>query len=368
VTPKERAAAVFEGREPDQVPLLLDLSHWYKKNYNIPFDLSGLKSVDAGLVELHKELGAVSYVEMGSFYDRVSTDNRMSSSASTKDGVFTTRITTPEGSIHEERVFNPASYSYTIRKHLLDSVEDFKIVRSYMESLDCVPCWERYSAWEAALGELFFGYCSLPYSGLGYLISRNYGVEKTIYSIFDYPDEVKLLVDSVNSANLRVLEKIIDGPFSVLIISDNFDSTVQTKELFDLYSRVYYTEVANRLHAKGKYLAVHVDGEMRGALTMMRECGVDCIDAATPAPMFSLTPAEARKEAGNDMILSGGIPPTVFGVHGSESEFIESVISWLETRKTSSRLLMAAGDQVPPDASIERIRMVPDLVSRYGKY
>ena len=368
MTPRERAAAVFEGKEPDQVPLLLDLSHWYKKNNNISFDLTGLKSVDTGLVDLHKEIGAVSYVEMGSFYDRIATDSEISSEAFTKDGVFTTRIITPQGSIHEERVFNPASYSYAIRKHLLDTVDDFRIVRLYMDSLDCVPHWERYTAWEEALGELFFAYCSLPYSGLGYLISRNYGVENTIYSIFDHPEEVNLLVDSVNRSNLRLLDKIIDGPFSVLIISDNFDSTVQTKELFDTYSRGYYTEVARRLHDKGKYLAIHVDGEMRGALAMMKECGVDCIDAATPAPMFLLSPAEARAEAGNDMILSGGIPATVFGSHGSETEFVNSVVRWLETRKTSSRLFLAAGDQVPPDASIERIRMLSELVNRHGKY
>ena len=43
MTERERVKMVYEGRTPDRVPLLLDLSHWYKKNYNIPFDLSGIK-------------------------------------------------------------------------------------------------------------------------------------------------------------------------------------------------------------------------------------------------------------------------------------------------------------------------------------
>ena len=68
MTARERVLAVYEGKVPDQVPLLLDLSHWYKKNTNIPFDLTGLSGVNEGLVELHKELNTVSYVEMGSFY------------------------------------------------------------------------------------------------------------------------------------------------------------------------------------------------------------------------------------------------------------------------------------------------------------
>ena len=35
MTPRERVKAVYEGKKPDQVPLMLDLSHWYKKNYNV---------------------------------------------------------------------------------------------------------------------------------------------------------------------------------------------------------------------------------------------------------------------------------------------------------------------------------------------
>lgn len=368
MTPRERVEAVYAGEVPDQVPLLLDLSHYYKSTYKKFFDLSGYKGVDQELVDLHKKIGAVCYVEMGRFYDLEVTDRRIETRAETRDGVFFTYISTPEGSLHEERTFSAESYSYNIRKHLLESVEDFPAVISLMEHMECIPRWERYHEWNDALGDVGYPYCGLPYSGLGYLISRNFGVEKTIFAAMDYPEEVRLLVDSVNRRNLEILDTIIDGPFSTLFISDNYDSNVQTKELFDTYSRGYYTEVADRLHAKGKYLAVHVDGEMRGALRWMDECGVDCVDAATPAPMFALTPKAARAEAGKNMILSGGIPATVFGSQGTDAEFEESVKAWLEIRVESPRLFMAAGDQVPTDAPLHRIEMLPKLVEACGKY
>lgn len=368
MTERERVKAVYDGGRPDRVPFMLDLSHWYKKNRNVPFDLSGLKGVETGLVDLHRKLGAVSYVEMGGFYDLSSRDPEVKAQSWTEDGVFHTEIVTPEGTLAEERVFNPRSYSYGIRRHLVGGVEDFPAVRRYMESLECTPRWERKRAWEEALGELAFPYVQLPYSGLGYLISRNLGVEKTVYAAADRPEEFRLLVDAVNSCNLRILDRIIDGPFDVLIVSDNFDSNVQTRGLFDAWSRDYYAEVARRLHAKGRKFAVHVDGEMRGALSWMARCGVDCIDAATPAPMFSLTPAQAREEAGPQMILSGGIPATVFGATGTDAAFTDAVRRWLDTRLASPRLILAAGDQVPPDAPWERIAMLPQLIERYGRY
>ncbi len=368
MTPSERTRTVYAGGQPDQVPLLLDLSHWYKKNRNVPFDLTGLRAVEQGLVQLHQQLGAVAYVEMGSCYSLVADDPEVKIEADTADGVFSTRITTPLGALWEERVFNADSYSYGIRRHLLQSPDDFPIVEYLMERLQCRPDWALYRAWEEALGDLFYGYAQLPYSGSGYLMSRHLGVERTVLAVHDVPEKVHRLVQAVNSCNLRILDAIVDGPFDTLFVSDNYDSNVQTKAFFDAYVRDHYTEVARRVHAKGKYLAVHVDGESRGILGWLAECGVDCADAVTPHPMFALTPAQLRLEAGPDLILSGGIPATVFGEAGSDAAFADCVRRWLDTRTTSPRLLMAAGDQVPTDAPFERIAMLPELIERYGSY
>ena len=84
--------------------------------------------------------------------------------------------------------------------------------------------------------------------------------------------------------------------------------------------------------------------------------------------MFSLTPQQARDEAGPDLILSGGIPPTVFGSGGTDEEFVQAVRKWLDTRHNSPRLILAAGDQVPTDTPYHRIEMLPELVDEYGRY
>jgi hypothetical protein len=310
----------------------------------------------------------VCYCEMGSFYALYTDDPEVKFESYTEHGVFSTRIRTPLGTIHEERVFNPDSYSYGIRKYLLQGTDEFPIVEFLMERLRCRPKWEFYEAWQESLGELAYPYAQLPYSGSGYLMARNMGVEHTIFAVRDEPQRVRRLVQAVNACNLRILDAILDGPFQTLIISDNYDSNVQTKEFFDAFVRDYYTEVARRLHARGKFLAVHVDGESRGVLRWLADCGVDCADAVTPQPMFALTPDQMRAEAGFDLILSGGIPATVFGATGSDANFVGCVRRWLDTRLASSRLIMAAGDQVPPDAPWHRIAMLPELIAEFGRY
>ncbi len=369
MNPRARLRAVYEGVIPDQVPLILDLSHWYKKNNNVFFDLNGFTDVEWDLVTLHQKLQAVCYLEMGRFYQLYYDDSKVKSESWTDNqGVYHYRLTTPVGTIEGQRIFEKSSYSYNITKRLLNSVDDFAVVNYLMDRCQVETTWERYDQWSDALGEVGFPYCQLPYSGLGYLISLHFGVEKTCLAMCDYPDQVHKLVQTVNNCNLRILDAILDGPAEVIFISDNFDSNIQNPRLFNEYSRDYYTEVARRVHAQGKYLAVHVDGEMRGCLANFAQCGVDAIDAATPFPMFSLTPQQARSEAGNEMILSGGIPATVFGSQGTDAEFAACVKRWLDTRHLSARLIMAAGDQVPTDAPWHRLEMLPDLVAQYGSY
>lgn len=365
MTERERVMSVYAGEIPDKTPLLLDLSHWYKKNMSKPFDLAGYHAVEQGLVELHRQARAVCYVEMGSFYRLDSGDPEVVVRQETRDGVFSTTISTPVGTLHEERVFNHDSYSYAIRRFLLDSVSDFPAVEFVMDRLRAQPNWGYYHAWDEALGEWSFPYVQLPYSGSGYLIARYFGVEKTIYAAVDHPEAVARLIERINACNLRILDAVIDGPFQTLFISDNYDSNVQPKDFFDRYVRDYYSEVARRVHQKGKYLAVHVDGEARGILSWLAECGVDCADAVTPSPMFSLTPEQMRREAGDRLILSGGIPATIFAPSASDEEFKACVYRWLETRKLSPRLIMAAGDQVPPETRWERVLWLRELVDEW---
>lgn len=369
MTPRERIQAVYQGRTPDQVPLLLDLSHWYKKNRQVFFDLTGFTSVEFPLVALHRQCGAAIYCETGSHFDVYYEDESVQSQAWTdRQGVFHTRFSTPLGTIDEERVFNPASYSYPVKKWLVRDLADLRVLQYALQRRKVRPRFDRYQAWAEAAGDLGFIYTFLSYSGLGYLIARYMGVENTILAIYDYPAEVEQFVQTVNETNLRMLDEIIDGPYQTLIVGDNHDVQVQSPALFKRFTYEYYAELARRLHQRDKYLAVHVDGEMSGLLRLLDECGVDCIDAATPAPMFALTPEAMRREAGDRLILSGGIPATVFGGLATDQEFVETVKRWLDTRMQSSRLFLAAGDQVPIDASWRRIVMLAELVERYGRY
>ena len=101
---------------------------------------------------------------------------------------------------------------------------------------------------------------------------------------------------------------------------------------------------------------------------MIRDAGADCGDAITPTPMGDLSPAECRAEAGLDFILSGGVSPDLWLPNAPVELFKQKAIEWLALSKTSPRLIANAGDQVPPGADEDRIKIMRDLVEEHGRY
>jgi uroporphyrinogen-III decarboxylase len=232
-----------------------------------------------------------------------------------------------------------------------------------------VPRFERYDDWSAACGDIGLPYAVLSFSGLGFLISRFMGIERTVYALHDHPREMKEIIDQVNDNTLEAIDLLCRGPADVIFLTDNFSSDVQPPALFERWSAAFYREAARRIHAAGKYLSVHVDGRLKGLLRAMAGVQVDCIDAVTPAPMGDLTPEECREEAGPDMILWGGIPPSLWSRSNTSDEaFVAAIRRWLDLRHASPRLVLAPGDQVPPDTDRYRIEMVAEMCETYGRY
>ena len=236
-----------------------------------------------------------------------------------------------------------------------------------MQRRKYVPAYERYYEWEEDLGGIGVPFASTGYCGLGYLVSRYMGVENALYAIHDYPADAQRFIDTVNESMLRLIDVMVASPSPAMLFSDNLDAFTQPPNLFRRHSAGFYSEMARRAHAAGKYVSIHLDGRMAGLLPILAECKIDVIDAMTPAPMGDLTPEQCR-EQGADMVLWGGVPPTAWEPRTSDAEFRDTVRRWLDLRLRSPRLVLAPGDQVTPGTEYRRIAEVAELVEEYGRY
>lgn len=371
MTLQERVLAVYRGETPDVVPWFADLSHWHAANSGNEFLPFAGAELDPTMLDLHRKVGAGVYLYTGQPYDIEHEDNVQVSlevEPTPKGDVSHWKMETPIGEIEEQRIFSQASYSWNIKKRMIESIADLKVLAYATERRRFVARFERYSEWASSCGDIGLPYANMPYSGFGFLISRGMGVEPTIYATVDAPDEVRRTVDVINENNLQCASLIAASPAPAVLLSDNFSADVQYPRLVQKWSAKYYREAFRRLHEGGKWAAVHIDGRLRGLLSAFAEIGADAADAVTPAPMGDLTPKECREEAGEDFILWGGIPPSVWSRTAPDEAFKKAIMDWLEIRRLSPRLVIAPGDQVPPDTDYYRIEMVAEMVEKYGRY
>jgi hypothetical protein len=369
---RERILSVYRGEAPDCVPYMLDLSHWFYHRNRLPWDLSvAYERPEVELIDYHRKAGAGFYMpNLGSFYaveyePDVQAETRKERRGETVEIVW--RFVTPLGEIERRRVWEDASYSWAIPKWGIQTQGDLRVLGHALGARIYRPLWHRYQAWVDAVGDMGVVYLSAGYSAMGHLLNYWLGVTGTAYATADWPVALDEVVEQINENNLLLIDLLAASPAEIIIMGDNFSSDIQSPRFFDRWSRAYYVEAVRRLHAAGKFVAVHIDGKLRGALGMIQQIGADCGDAITPAPMGDLTPLQCRQEAGPDFILSGGVAPNLWLPETDAETFRRAVLDWLDLRRFGPRLIANAGDQVPPNALEERIEIMRDLVEAHGR-
>ena len=373
MTMRERILAVYRGETPDVVPYMLDLSHWFYHKNRIPWDLSvAYDKPESELIAYHKQAGAGFYMpNLGAVYsvtygDDVESEVRKEHHDGVPEIVW--RLTTPLGSIERRRMWEESSYSWAITRWGVQTEQDLRVLGYALGSRTYAPLWDRYHAWVDEVGDMGVVYLSAGYSAMGHILNYWLGVSGTAYAAADWPTTLREVVDQINDNTLKLIDLHASSPAEIVIMGDNFSSDIQSPRFFAKWSRAYYAEATQRLHAAGKCVAVHIDGKLRGAIGMIRDAGADCGDAITPAPMGDLSPLECREEGGPGFILSGGVPPTLWLPEVPREAFEKSVLEWLELKRYGPRFIANAGDQVPPHAAEDRIEIMRELVEKHGRY
>jgi len=372
MTIRDRILSVYRGQTPDVVPYMLDLSHWFYHHRRLPCDMSvAYEEPEYALIDYHKRMGVGFYMpNLAAFYTadypadvRATVEKRGTPDAPE----IVWRLETPLGAIHRVRAWHEQTYSWAIRQWGIHTEHELRVFQYAMCGRRFRPRWDRYRQWVDYVGDHGLVYLPLGYSAMGHLLHYWMGVERLVYASSDTPELLHETVDAVNANNLDLVDLVCQSPADVIVMGDNFSGDVQPPAFFNAWSRAYYAEAIRRLHAAGKFVAVHIDGRLRGAIRMIRDVDADCADAVTPTPMGDLSTAECRAEAGPRFILSGGVSPDLWMPGVPVERFSAQVREWLDQKARTFRFIANAGDQVPPGADESRIVLMRDLVGQYGR-
>jgi uroporphyrinogen-III decarboxylase len=86
------------------------------------------------------------------------------------------------------------------------------------------------------------------------------------------------------------------------------------------------------------------------------------------APMVPMTLERARVVFGDDVIIWGGIPSMMLCDPTTDAEFEAYVRAVFRTIAPGNAFVLGVADNVMPEAKIERIARVSEMVEEYGAY
>jgi hypothetical protein len=390
MTTRECILATIRGEVPERLPWVPRLEFWHRVHRGNGTMPPGLESLD--MLEVADKLGAGRYSVVPD-YTTWETD------ADSIDGalgfynlpVFLHRTTlqdverrvisrgretiveyhTPVGSIRtasiwtDEMLAAGASAPWTTG-HPIKDPKDFEVVGYIYSHAKVEPQLKGYLERRERVGDrgLVIGPALGPACPIHHIMRVLMTTEQFYYALNDYPEQVERLAAQIEPLYQRIRQFALESPAEVLLAGTNFDDSITPPRFFEKYLLPPLRAFADQLHARGKFLLSHTDGENRKLSPYYRKAGIDVGDSICPAPMTSCTLDEMFEAFAGQITIWGGIPSVLLCKSSATwDQFREYVDDVIERHGRRPRFVLGVSDMVTADAEWDRLCYISEKVA-----
>jgi hypothetical protein len=390
MTERERILAAIRGEIPDRMPWVPRLEFWHRARLRagaMPAELRGLS-----LAQVAERLGVGYYASVPDFTRR----EEETDMADRGLGIFNVpglahrvvlegvgrRVTragreivteyhTPVGSLRtaevltEEMLDAGASVSWTT-EHPIREPRDFDTAAWIFSRLRVEP---REGGWESRRRETGDRGVAVAYvigtaCPVHHIMKELMPLEQFFFAMHDYPEKVERLAEAMEPCYDRMKQLAAESGAEVVLLGGNYDDSITHPRFFEKYILPPLRDYAETLHARGKYLMTHTDGENRRLMPLYLRAGFDIADSVCPAPMTRMTLDEIRRAFADRITIWGGIPSVLLCPDSAGDAQFRSWIDDLVARYgRHSRFVLGVSDMVTADAAWDRLAYITERIS-----
>ncbi len=348
MTMRERILAVVQGTPLDRVPFVL---------YDGMLPLSELKSVlgeeNFGLMrwsQVHRVEHPNCRFKTEPFYIN---DTRWERNT----------LITPVGSIYEERAFENALDSSSIRKHFIQERKDYDVFWYFLEDLRILPDFDRFYQDQADLGDMGVPLVAVERTPFQQMWILWTGLDHLAYHWADYPDVVEKTFDLLSARERKLMEIAYQSPAAFIDFPDNITADAIGPRRFTEYCVPFYDELSTMLAERGAFTFSHMDGNLKPLWDLIAGSRLDGLDSFSPAPDNDTTVADAVSLWPSKRLFIN-FPSSV---HLQPPEQIYAhAIDILETGGHTGRLQIQISENVPPFAWRTSLPEIVRAVNDFG--
>lgn len=355
MTNRERMTRYIKGLPTDRTPF-------------VQYDNIGAPNEEIWNVVGRENMGISIWTEA---YSLVNKHCTMKIDQITRNGriVYITTLHTPAGTLFQERISVPGIPKVTnINKHFITSLEDYKIILSYLSDIRIMDNREKLiRSWE------YVGNNGLPHTWIGRTPFQELWVNwvsmtDLSFHMMDDPvllDEVMALFGDITSKAADVSARIADEiEIPYIVIGDNITAPLIGPERFAKYCVPYYQKIAGIFAERDIPLVVHMDGDLKPLWPLMGESGVRGLDSFSPPPDNDTSVAEANR-MWPEMRLMVNFPSSVH--LESEDTIYRKTVELLTEAGNSGRLQIQISENPPPGCWRKSYPQIIRAIEDFGR-
>ena len=367
-TNRERLLDIMAGRSPDRVPWIPRLKLWYDahvRHGTLPAKYQGLSMHE---IETDLRLGAPA--RDGAIFRTELRDVEVRKSADR--GSVITEYITPHGSVstahRRSDTLDEAGIQGREMGFLIQGPDDYGPVEYLIEHTEIIPTYDEYEAYEREIGEDGVPLVAIGQDPMSRFLLELAGYNTAYYHLRDYPRLVKHLLGALTEQAQVIQDVTLESPAKLILHGAHFQTQFTPPKLFEEYMLPYFQPLAQRMHERGKLLACHADADTSRILGLIKAAGFDMAECFVTAPMVPMTLDRARAILGTDVIIWGGIPSVLLCDPVTDAEFDAYMLRLFRTIAPGDAFILGVADNVMPEAKIERVARVTEMVEAYGAY
>ncbi len=261
-----------------------------------------------------------------------------------------------------------------VKEAAIKKAEDYGVLTHIFGNLKLKPAYERFTRWKKSVAEdgIAVGQglgiaCSSP---MHFIQKTFIGATDFYYHYHDYHKEMHVLAEALENAYNQLISILADSPADAVLWSANVDDMITYPPYFQKEILPWCRKASEALHPRGILLIMHPDGENRGLMDLIPECGMDIADAVTPYPMTKVKIEEYydRWCRSDKLTIHGGIPEIMLLEESTSRQDLEAYLDHMfKVISPGKRLVASIGDTSPPNTEFERLVYIGERFEKEGR-
>lgn len=256
-----------------------------------------------------------------------------------------------------------------VKDHAVNSPADFEPVAQIFDHLAVIPMPEAYAGFRERVGEHGLAVAHGPRgaSPMHLILHDLVAAQQFFYLYADDREALRRLAARIEPMFEAMLDALIVCDAEVVFWGGNYDQDVTWPAFFEAEIAPWLKRASRRLHAAGKLVLTHADGENRALLPLYPACDFDVAESVCPQPMTQSTLAEIRAGMGDKITVWGGIPSVTLLRDSMTDQAFEAYLdAMFGALGVGDHLILGVSDNVPPDADLARLEQIRRRIQDFG--